>query len=281
MTDEEWETGERVKGEWDGDWCSSLHPILCWVRREIHPSMRKLRLFACACCRRAWHLLPAEGREAVEVAERFADWRATKRERAGAYKAVARLVRSQRIAVAARHAVAPMGDGFSAYRDSWQSASTVLNAVAAARRAAAGQPNGAEEAWAVHWRLLNEEAAAMHRMLACLFLNPTTIFPFDPDCQPPEVIRLAQAASEERELPAGLLDNARLAAVAAALEGLGAASPILAHLRRPEAHFRGCWALDLVLNRDVPRSLRVNRPPPRRPTGPCNPDTTVGDCESP
>src|SRR5262245_48083972 len=51
---------------------------------------RKLRLFACGCCRVAWDVLPDDRlRDAAQVAERFADGQASKDELAAAHTAVA------------------------------------------------------------------------------------------------------------------------------------------------------------------------------------------------
>ncbi len=57
----------------EAEWlsCGDPEPMV----RMLPPDrcQRELRLFALACVRRVWHLLPAASRAAVEVAERFAE----------------------------------------------------------------------------------------------------------------------------------------------------------------------------------------------------------------
>ncbi|MGE3806627.1 MAG: WD40 repeat domain-containing protein [Gemmataceae bacterium] len=63
--------------------------------------------------------------------------------------------------------------------------------------------------------------------------------------------KLAQAAYDERELPSGHLDTKRLAILADALEEAGCTNEnVLAHLRGAGPHVRGCWPVDLLLERE-------------------------------
>src|SRR5262249_25900062 len=63
--------------------------------------------------------------------------------------------------------------------------------------------------------------------------------------------KLAESTYENRELPSSLLDNARLAVLADALEEAGADDPaLLGHLRDGGPHCRGCHVVDLLLNKE-------------------------------
>jgi hypothetical protein len=80
--------------------------------------------------------------------------------------------------------------------------------------------------------------------------RPLTISPTVLAWNDAAVVRLAQAAYDERHLPEGTLDNSRLAVPADALEEAGCTSEdILGHLRGPGPHVRGCWPVDLCLGK--------------------------------
>jgi hypothetical protein len=60
----------------EATWLATDNPfgMLGFLGAQAQPSGRKLRLFACACCRLAWPALnDPRSRAAVEVAERFVD----------------------------------------------------------------------------------------------------------------------------------------------------------------------------------------------------------------
>jgi hypothetical protein len=62
--------------------------------------------------------------------------------------------------------------------------------------------------------------------------------------------QLTQAVYEERELPTGHLDTARLSVLANALEEAGCDNAdILGHCRGPGPHVRGCFVVDALLGK--------------------------------
>src|SRR4051812_9384334 len=58
----------------EAEWLASTDSTLMLEFMRLKASNRKMRLVACACCRRIWHLLADErSRDAVEDAELYAD----------------------------------------------------------------------------------------------------------------------------------------------------------------------------------------------------------------
>ena len=197
---------------------------------------RKARLFAAACCRRVWHLLDeGPARTAVEAAERYSDGGADDGELAGAVSdadatpdgtslpevSVGQAVRS---AISLDASSAAYYAAFGACcRDGSRQFVALLGAVAA-------------------------EQGTQSELLRDLCGNPFRLVTLSLACLTPQVVALAQAAYDERELASGHLDVARLAVLADALEEAGCIdAALLGHLRGPGPHVRGCWAVDLIL----------------------------------
>jgi hypothetical protein len=64
------------------------------------------------------------------------------------------------------------------------------------------------------------------------------------------VPRIAQGIYDERRMPAGTLETARLAVFADALLDAGCEDEaLIQHCREPGPHVRGCWAVDLILGK--------------------------------
>jgi hypothetical protein len=207
-------------------------------------SDRKRRLFTCACCRRVWDALTdGRCRSAVEAAERYADGLAGREElaaQAEAAEAPASAVASAR----AREAVVSPAPHVTqaALAATGERAEPTMRADATIWAAWA-----TSEATRVPDRERRHQCALLRDLVGAVPFRPVTP---DPAWSTPQVVALAQAAYGQRELPAGTLDTARLAVLADALEEAGCdQADLLAHLRGPGPHVRGCWVLDLVLGK--------------------------------
>src|SRR5262249_35217628 len=99
----------------------------------------------------------------------------------------------------------------------------------------------------------SEERAAQAQLLRDIFYpfhNPI-IAPTWLAWEGGTVVRLAEAAYQERALPSGNLDAAHLGVLADALEEAGCDDKeMLTHLRQPGPHVRGCWAVDSLLGKE-------------------------------
>jgi hypothetical protein len=233
-------------------------PLLEYVwqhrrRVRLRGYRRQLRLFACACCRRAWHLLPERQLvRALQTCERYADGLADDAQRSAAWAEAfdaANRVEALPLSMAAR-AVWYAAEA-NALDAAYGAQSLAANALMHEARAAAGGDHlTVPESRAFAGRAIGAEWGRHCLLARDIFGNPFRPVAVSPSCRTPQVAALAQAAYEQRDLPAGTLDGTRLAVLADALEEAGCTSPdLLGHLRGPGPHVRGCWAVDLLLGK--------------------------------
>ncbi len=255
--------------------CADPQKMLTFIQGST--AERKLRLFAVACCRRVWdRLLDERSRRAVEIIERHiegqtndAEWQTAA---AGAEHAY-RYLREQVLAsfvgeeLACQASQMPRGlfdltdlqtaidahnaaDGDAivlAASSVWTASSLEVDFVDAGYTLFDSAINTANQA-SDPAPTPHVEKGAQAGMVRDFFGNPFCPVSINRAWLNTTVLSLAQAAYEDRRLPAGTLDNARLAILADALEDTGCDNAaILNHCRQPGVHVRGCWVVNLLL----------------------------------
>jgi hypothetical protein len=214
-------------------------------------SERKRLLLACACCRRIWPLITDErSRRAVETAERYLEGQASEQNwklaGADAIRAAKEAFPGHSAPDLAAHATAsvPFPN---------LTAAAIHYSLDASRQAAghAVAITGSDDLFdALFEEARQAEASQQVFLIRELVGNPFREPHLDPACRTGSAHALTRAAYDERHMPSGHLDITRLAVLADALEEAGCAdADLLAHLRGPGPHVRGCWALDAVLGK--------------------------------
>ena len=255
----------------EAEWlaCSDPRALLNWLQQasikrspeDISlpcPSDRKLRLALCACCRRVWGSLGPMGRAAVECAEFVAD----------AVLSAKELSHYSQMA----GAEAGQADRFTAGNQACMAAAWVAQdhldhpdqvlRSAATGAAYAATPydhlmeeineagsDGPRPLNVRHVTVYDAECAAQAALLREVFGDPFRPVAFAWAglmlCDPPAraLSGMARRIYEESDWSA-------LPVLADALEEAGCTEEaLLAHLRGPGPHVRGCWALDLLLGK--------------------------------
>jgi hypothetical protein len=224
----------------EAEWlaCTDPEPMLAFLRGKAGD--RKLRLYACGCCRLVWPLLTdPRSRAAVEAAESYADGLIGVGELRAAYRAA--------------HAAAR-----AAQRRRGQASGSTLPPEAQAEHAAKAAVRAATqkdallasaEVWLASGRTWDERGPVRRSeasLLRCLFGNPFRPVSADPAWlawNGGTIPRLAGTIYADRAF-------GRLPVLADALEEAGCTNAeVLAHCRGPGPHAKGCWLLDLVSGR--------------------------------
>lgn len=197
--------------------CDDPHEMLRFV--SDNASDRKLRLVSCAYSRAAWHLLCPIGRDATEIAERYADGEVDDATAVATQKKIQALL---------------PGDGSSAY-------SMAVWALMWGTRGSSYPPSYGASLAAMN---LAEVTGASPAFLASV-VRDIVADPFQLRAAPSEwltgnVVGIANSAYASNDFGA-------LPILADALEEAGCCdTELLEHCRGAGPHFRGCWAVDLL-----------------------------------
>jgi hypothetical protein len=222
------------------EWLACADPTAMLEFLHGKTSHRKMRLFACACCRAGWSLIPdPRSQRMIAVLEDAVDGACSAQECQEADKQANAAVDEQYRLLMSSSSVGSMDHYYSAksvaYLSMNDSTRAASNAVWLAQR--------------------NDEAHTAEK--AEMLVRDVVGNPFSSiggawsASNDGTVVKLARSIYEARELPSGRLDSSRLAILADALEEAGCTNAeILSHCRGSGPHVRGCWVVDLLLGKE-------------------------------
>jgi hypothetical protein len=252
MTEKEWTQvlaraawGEKPLPDWiekppptrpvfltEDAWLACDDPRTMLLYLQSQTSDRKLRLFAVACCRVIWDLLPGEDcREKVELAEQFADG-------IGNYEALGRPYKTGY----------PIGRGLSV--EAWRKGYASFACAAAARESAWEAATHAityatkARSYPGESRYGRPQATLLREIVGNTFGHPFRPVLFSPSWRTDTAVALARQMYESRDFSA-------MPILADALQDAGCDhADILGHCRGTnQVHVWGCWVVDLVLGK--------------------------------
>ena len=209
-------------------------------------SARQRVLFAVACARSLWHLLPAPWRYAVETVERFADGEATDEEVREVLNTPYASPKPSAAAPGRERAVQAVGYLAEPWRWRHPQRQSRYASIDPAGYPIAAVSRSAAEALAkvITWEEARGRQLLLLRDIDGNPFRPAVIAPawlvWNDSC----ALRIAQTAYRERSFE-------RLPILADALEEVGCDNAdILNHCRSGGEHVRGCWAVDLLIGKE-------------------------------
>jgi hypothetical protein len=219
-------------------WLRSVDPrvLLEFIVKDA--SERKLRLFACVCCRRALHLVnDARFPPLVELAEDLAEGPIKAKELKRAFrtfseskKSVTTFSHSNIMSAIQSAFKSPLDRGYF-----WlgESASCAF-----------GHATGKGPDDEKYWQATDGERRQQTTLIRDIFGNPFRPITFSPSWRTDTTFTLARQMYESRDFGA-------MPILADALQDAGCDNDdILNHCRSDGPHVRGCWVVDLVLGKE-------------------------------
>ena len=245
----------------EDDWSACTDPqlMLLFLRSRRAATDRKLRLFACACCRRIWHRFPDPlNRDPVVEVEDHPDGRFEDEDILTAVRASSSVEPECRGQPAYWVAKA-LGRGF--YKmTAFESATLVACKAMALDDQDYGHRVEVELFWSVSGGAIADrgdvslptpvrpaavqvEATAQAGLLREVFGSPFRPVNFEGEWRTEAVVALARGMYESRDFTV-------MPVLTDALEDAGCPNEdILAHCRGGGHHVRGCWVVDVVLGK--------------------------------